>query len=406
MTRRFGDEERFVIRCCKAGIRGTSVRPNWFESGLDWETVCRLTRRHCVTPLFLEAVRHEREETVPPEALETLEERSAYVARRNLRLLQTTASLSQAFEREGIRAIPYRGPVLARIAYGDVGRREFGDLDVLVRRTDLPAARSVLLEQGYDPQYVRETTDGLTSSQQWAYTRFARDYAFEHRCEPVEVELHWRVLARRFPTAIELESVWDRRSTTSIAGTDVPVLSPEDRLLSCCVHGTRHRWDRLRWICDVAADLERNSIDWETVIRRSESHNCTRMLLLGLAVTASLFETQLPVRVRRRIDADPAIEPLRLHVRDHLFDDSAYPEHELWRFQSRTLERYRDRGTFWATCLFEPTRPDIEAVSLPRPLAPLYSLVRCGRLLRTAIGRRPRSRGETDSNPSRTNANP
>ncbi|WP_276253328.1 nucleotidyltransferase domain-containing protein [Halomontanus rarus] len=359
------------------------------EPSLDWERVLRIASEHGVTALVSKALHRHCSETVPDDILEKLQERSRLFAQRNLRMMQEVAGLSEAFERHDIRAIPYRGPVVADIAYGSVGLREFGDLDFLVLRDDLPAARAVLLERGYEPRYVLETTERLTNTQEWAYVQFARDYPFEHRSDPFEVELHWRIVSQHFPTGIDLETVWNRRSSLSVAGTKVPVLSNEDRLLMCCVHGTRHRWERLQWICDVANYLESrsHSFDWTAIRRCARDHHCERMVLLGLAVAADILDAPLPEAIHRAIDADPAIESLVDHVRDRLFDDTDYWMFDLKRYQSRTLERYRDKGRFWLYWSLKPDRGDIESVSLPRPAVPLYTGIRGIRLVGGALRR-------------------
>lgn len=379
-------EAQFVVDCAHAGMRGAQVEA--VPQGLEWDRVRAIAQRHRIVPLVVEALEdpesgHEAG-AIPRSVYESLQERAQFVAQQNLRLTNEVASLAATFREAGVRAIPYRGPVTATVAYGDVGRREFGDLDFLVSRTDLSRARSVLTDGAYEPAYVRDGTERLSRGQRWAYDRFVRDVAFEHRSQPIEVELHWRVLARRFPTGLELESVWDDRTTLSIAGTEVPVLSPADRLVLACVHGTRHRWDRLRWICDVAASLETESIDWDAVGRRAQAHSCERMVALGLAVATDLFDAPLPAWVQRTIDEDPAIDSLCEHVRRHLFSTDPYREIDLWRFQARTLDRRRDRATFWTRCLLNPTRPDIERYAFPLALAPLYSAVRCLRIVRRA----------------------
>ncbi len=242
----YSKEGAFIVRCLQAWHRGTAVpadeRPE--TDSLEWDRVLELTRRHSVGPQVAAALREttaaqalsvgtQEASTAPPESTDTktestiapqtedstavvdsvpahvserLRERSAFVARRNLQQFHELASLSATFQATGIRAIPYRGPVMAQLGYGDVGQREFGDLDLLVDREDIPVIKSILLERGYEPAYVLDSTDELTVSQERCYRRLGREYTFKHTESGIEVELHWRVLARRFPTGFDLES--------------------------------------------------------------------------------------------------------------------------------------------------------------------------------------------------------
>lgn len=402
-------ETRFVVQCLRAGLHGSSLEEEFLAESFDWDVVLEVAARHTVSTLVYEELQRvsgptapaaksgsETEtgpepgtmgttEQLPARVLETLQQRSQIVARRNLRLLGAVANLSSALQDEGIRAIPYRGPVIASHLYGDVGRREFRDVDLLVSRRDIPAIKSILEDRGFEPVYVDDSVTELTPTQEWAYRRVEREYTFYRERDDLEVELHWRVLSRHFPTAFDLETVWDRRSTTTIAGTDVPVFGPEDRVLACCIHGSRHRWERLHWSVDVAVALETQSVDWDVILERARRHNCRRLLLLGLAVTDWLYDVPLPDRVRRLIAADQSLERLLATVKARLFTGRPYREFDERRFQARALDRSRDRVAFWANWLFKPIRSDVEAVALPRPIVPLYGLVRPVRIATGAL---------------------
>ena len=69
---------------------------------------------------------------MPADAREELEGRAQANRLRDLELTGELARLLDRFRRDGIAAVPYKGPVLAAQAYGDVALREFVDLDILV----------------------------------------------------------------------------------------------------------------------------------------------------------------------------------------------------------------------------------------------------------------------------------
>ena len=57
----------------------------------------------------------------------------------------------------GVAALPLKGPVLAAALYPDSALRPFSDLDILVRRPQVPAALQALARNGYalDPRLGR-----------------------------------------------------------------------------------------------------------------------------------------------------------------------------------------------------------------------------------------------------------
>ena len=61
--------------------------------------------------------------------------------------------ISALLENNGVCVIPWKGPILAAAAYGDVALRQFGDLDILVREQDAMRAKDLLLASGYRPLY-------------------------------------------------------------------------------------------------------------------------------------------------------------------------------------------------------------------------------------------------------------
>ena len=55
-----------------------------------------------------------------------------------------------------------------------------------------------------------------------------------------------------------------------MAGREVRTFSLEDTPLLLCVHGSKHIWERLGWIADIAA-LTKTSrpVDWTLVLERA-----------------------------------------------------------------------------------------------------------------------------------------
>ena len=68
-----------------------------------------------------------------------------------------------------------------------------------------------------------------------------------------------------------MDWAWPERRTVTVAGAEVPNLSPEKTLLVLCMHGSKHAWSRLIWICDVAQLLAAcPGLDWNKVNREAK----------------------------------------------------------------------------------------------------------------------------------------
>src|SRR5271155_5627049 len=105
---------------------------------LDWDYLLPEAAENSITPLFERAIRAAGPGAVPPEYAARL--KSALRAN-TVRCLFLTAELNkilELFQAAGILAIPYKGPVCAAQAYGDITLREFEDLDIILPQRDLP----------------------------------------------------------------------------------------------------------------------------------------------------------------------------------------------------------------------------------------------------------------------------
>lgn len=85
-------------------------------------------------------------------------------------------------------------------------------------------------------------------------------------------------------------------------------LCPEDLLILLCVHGSKHAWEQLKWVCDVAELVRRRpALDWSRVLFQAGEWRCRRLVLLGLAMAHSLFDTAVPRTILQEIEADADI---------------------------------------------------------------------------------------------------
>jgi hypothetical protein len=100
-------------------------------------------------------------------------------------LLQlVSARIMAALSDAGIRSTALKGPLLGEAIYGEPGRRQSSDIDLLVAREQLPAAVKVVQRLGYQAPRDHVEASGLP------LLHFA--LAHERRELPV-VELHWRI---------------------------------------------------------------------------------------------------------------------------------------------------------------------------------------------------------------------
>lgn len=358
------------------------------QEGIDWERLLRMAQMHKLMPLLYWQLSGIPPENLPADILKRLRDHFNANHLRNLFLTGELLKLSDELGSRGIPALPYKGPVLASLAHGNLAFREFGDLDILVPKCDVLKARDVLVSLGYVPQR------GVPETQEAALLRYDREYIFLRDNGSV-VELHWTVAPRAISFMLDPACFWRRTMRVSLGGSTVSTLSREDTVLTLCVHGASHLWGCVAWICDVA-ELVRVSedLDWEELFAQASATNTRRMLLLGLSLARDLLDAELPEEVSREASADAAVERLTRKVREHLFNESltlslSSDGLARWRYHLQMMERSQDKLRYLARRVTTPTLADWEHVSLPTTsLYRLFRLIRLSGELGRSFARR------------------
>ena len=344
---------------------------------VDWEAVARMAGAHGLVPILESQLARIGSPAVPREVLEALGDQRRATTRRNLLLTAELLRLLEDFERVGVQVVPFKGPILAMTAYGDLGLREFFDLDLLLRSSDVARAREVLRARGYRPRFE------LTPSQERVLLRHHYELPFLRAGDGNVVELQWRIGPRRFALPLDLDHLQRPLIYPTLQGRKVPSLAPEDLVLVLCVHGTKHIWRRLGWVVDVAETLRAYpEIDWPQMLRAARRLGGERMLLLGLALARDLLGAPVPAPVLARLDAEPIVASLADRCRQLMFapipQAGSLVEYSV--FHLRSLERLRDRVRYVAGLTLATTPGDWQVASLPGWLFLLYYPVRVVRL--------------------------
>ncbi len=155
------------------------------------------------------------------------------------------------------------------MAYGDLSLRQFGDLDILIHKRDLLRAKELLISQGYQLK--------LTDAQEAAHIYSYCTLPFVRTNGKILVELHWALTGKHWPFPFDFDRLRAHLIPVSCGEAQLFSLRPEDLLLFLCVHGAKHHWERLMWICDVAALVRvQQQMDWSRSIWRRSCRRCQK----------------------------------------------------------------------------------------------------------------------------------
>ncbi len=411
-------EDGFEFLCALAGAVLAPERieriANWNLSALDWREVLRLAEHNGVLPLAARnLIEHGR--GLPPEIERSL--RSAYEAnlQRSIWFTAELARIMQHFERRQLRALPYKGPVLAQSLYRDLGLRSFSDLDFLISPADFERAKQVLAEIGYRP--AADLIPGVESpslERLWLRTGYER--AFDSAAGKNLVELQWALLPHFYGVDLSVEHLLARAGRTVVGGCEVRCLSAEDSLLVLCLHAAKHLWTRLIWLSDIAETLSiggepgvparlnpstalragsrdarsstTQTIDYSLVFSRARALGIARILGVSFWLVKNVLRAKLPQPAEEMIAADRQVPALGGEFAERLARSAAYDfeSTEYFRLILKLRERRGDRWRYLWRLVWTPGVGDVATVRLPEALFPLYRIVRMGRLLRKLVG--------------------
>lgn len=280
----------------------------------EWESIFREASEHNLLH------RLPRAEGMPEELSERLRAHCLEVSARNLALAGELRTLLRAFASERLECAPLRGSALTEILYGGPVPRPSGDIDVLVRREDLPRVRTICDRLGF---WEMDRRPGFAEA--FSYTlKFVRESSFT-----VIVEPHWTIAYPPFVDRIDMREVWERMVPAVVVGEPTLSLAAGDLLLHLTLHYNHRHDPPLLWLWELDRFVRRQTgaPQWEQLLTLSRRVGVDRFVARALRAAVASFETPVPTEVLAALDASRdrhgALPPAR-----RLAEDSEFNERE------------------------------------------------------------------------------
>jgi len=373
-------EKRLLVCCARTKLTpevAATIR-NILAGPLDWDYLLWEAEENSITPLLDRHLSAVAPDAAPAAVREQLKKTCQANTVRCLYLTAELIHILRLFQSQNIPAIPYKGPVVAAQGYGDIALREFEDLDVILRQSDVPKAHEIILSLGYKPKFDWILSPGATAS------LVPGEYNYRDEVRRTMVELHTEITLRHFPVKPDLDAFIRNLAPVRLSDRDILTFTAEDLLPMLCIHGSKDFWERLSWIADVSELVQSHpALDWDRVARFAAPLHATRMLNLGLALAVRVLDASLPPEVSARVQADRVAGQVAAEVRQRLLIrpfrtlDAAGRFH----FRRRMLAGKFDGWRYAMRLAVVPSEDDWQMMRLPPALAPLYVALRPLRLL-------------------------
>lgn len=331
-------------------------------------------------PLLYQTLKTTCPEKVPEKVLTQLQFHYLGNATRNLRLTARLLEILNLFNDKDILAVPFKGPVLAKCIYGDIGLRQFSDLDVLIHPNDALKARNVLMANNYQPEIK------LDDKQFCIYLKTKEAFTFICDKRNVFLDLHSGLKAGNDSLSIHPNIFDNHLKPVVIEGHKVKSLPPEELLLYLCVHGALHCWSSLGWISCVAELIRSNpDLNYERLIRMVGRAKYERIFSLGLFLAQELLGAEPPQSINEYLSIGSKIESLATEVCRNLFPNNGTSSNieisdKFSFFHIKVRDRFSEKIRYIIRMTMYPTKVDWRRFPLPAYMSFLLYLLRPIRL--------------------------
>jgi hypothetical protein len=379
-------EITFALACARSFLVG----PANFEAeqvlqirSIDWQLVIEFAARHSILPALWNGIQELLVEQPPADVRRNLHMWALSNSHRTQSYARQLVGIISGLKDHGIQALAFKGPTLAMQLHEREDAREFVDLDLLVRRSDLARAAAVLVREGYElpkamePHDLDRITDGAVA---------LRPPGSEMAC----VDLHWRVIPPYLPWSPSTEDLMNRAQTISLNGYQVSTLGTADLVFTECVHGAKHWWCSIQYVCDLAKIFEQSrEVDWQQITEEARKSGIKRILLVGAALVSDLLEGWIPPGLRLEIETNVQVRAIENRILGNVLTSpgsSLVAFLREWEIPLRSLTTAGARLKYLSGRAFGPKERDWETMHMPRFLSPLYRLVHPGLGLARKVG--------------------
>ena len=180
----------YLLELLRCGVN--RITPCEKPEDVSWEAVYAFAKRHSVSALAYEAVRHRMNE-LPSSIAEAWEEQNAKLLTKYFNQEHELTRLCDTFEREKIPYMPLKGSCIRQF-FPSPETREMCDLDILVPPEFEEKTHNILLAKGYS--YIVSHT-----------TSHNREY---HKAPYLNIEMHTALYPQECAESAYFNDVWTR----------------------------------------------------------------------------------------------------------------------------------------------------------------------------------------------------
>jgi len=279
---------------------------------INWDQIFRTALANRLNSIIYDSLdRNGLFESLPEKVRKKFEESYRRTVINTRIYLETASGIYRTFSGRRIDLIILRGPALGLTLYPRPYLRPFADLDLLIRKEDIPTAGRILGDLGFVP------LPGIFPSRY--FEKHHLHLSFKELRRNIIIELHWALDHPYTLPTVDYAGLLAEREKASFEGFTIPVLNPEDRLITLCLHLVKHcpflhclikeddlpalilkgRW--MLWLLDIhiLATEKGESLDWLAIGEKTRRWGADYQVAVCLRASGRIFSTPLPERYQK-----------------------------------------------------------------------------------------------------------
>ena len=341
-----------------------------------------LAIRHGVLPLVYKNIKdiskNEKYFNTLKDFLNVLKLNYIEIVQKNMRLTNELIKIIDLFKQHKIKNISFKGAVLSQLAYGDITQRQYNDLDILIDKKNIYEVLELLKNIGYELEIV------LKENTQETFFNSVNVVGLFKREPFIYIEIHWELLSKNYALKWD-NTIWNSISSTYINNSKIPTLWVENHLLYLCVHGSKHFFERVEWVCDIDRFIKsHHNLNWSTLLAKSQNMGIERIFLLSLLLTHKLFNLELSESIYLAINRDKQIDIIINKIIDISFTNvqSKKRDYTTLLMLVSMREKPIDKFRLILYSIFSTKFDDFKFIQLANSLSFLYVFIRPYRLIK------------------------
>lgn len=280
--------------------------------------------------------------------------------------------INKAFNDAGIKAINLKGPLLSYKLYGDWGARHSKDLDILVNKEEIDKAVSILEEMGYQALYKIPSTP----KKRKLFLKSIHHVVYNHPLKRTQIELHWQILGIIFCSEKTIQkTIKENTVISNYQGYTFHEFTPELELTYLVMHGAKHAWSRLKWLCDIDKYLKTSKIETNKLVNIAKKLGAKHSYSITSCILNSFYNNS---KIIDRIKTKPSP-----HSITYCLNSIVDKKNKNSLIKSISTMRYNyllsNNNFYGIKTLFQKykiSEADIANINLPDKLTPFYHLIR------------------------------